>query len=146
MNDKKNFLVFCGNPGLGKTYLCAALTEWAFESFNSFRYWKESDLLKRVRSSIEDYKGDYLEILKLLIDDDLVFIDDVGSTGLNDWRKEIFFDAIDERYNSMKPTVITTNFSSQDIKNNFHPRVYSRIFAKENVIIEINDGIDHRLN
>lgn len=95
---------------------------------------------------MEDFKGDYLEQLKYLIDDDLVMIDDIGSTGLNEWRKEIIFDAIDDRYNSMLPTVITTNFSSREIKENFHPRVYSRLFAKENIVIEINDGLDKRLS
>ena len=24
MKEPKNFLVFCGNPGIGKTYLCAS--------------------------------------------------------------------------------------------------------------------------
>lgn len=112
--------------------------------FNSFRYWNESELLKRVRSSMEEVKGDYLQSLKLLIDDDLVFFDDIGSTGLNEWRKEIIFDAIDERYSSMKPTIITSNFSVVEFRSQFHERVCSRLFAKENIIIEILDGNDLR--
>jgi len=97
-----------------------------------------------LRSSIEDFKGDYLEALKLLIDDDFVMIDDIGSTGLNDWRKEVIFDAIDERYNNMLPTVITSNFSRHEFERNFHPRLSSRLFAAENTIIEILDGQDLR--
>jgi len=112
--------------------------------FNSVRYWNESELLKRVRSSMEEVKGDYLETLKLLIDDEFVMLDDIGSTGLNEWRKEIIFDAIDERYNSMKPTVITSNFSVNEFKDFFHERVSSRLFAKDNYIIEILDGQDLR--
>jgi DNA replication protein DnaC len=144
LDKPKNFLVFCGNPGIGKTYFCASLVEWAMINFNSFRYWNESELLKRLRSSIEDFKGDYLEALKLLIDDDFVMIDDIGSTGLNDWRKEVIFDAIDERYNTMLPTVITSNFSRQEFERNFHPRLSSRLFAAENTVIEILDGQDLR--
>ncbi len=95
---------------------------------------------------MDEFKGDYLDALKYLIDDQFVMLDDIGSTGLNQWRSEVFFDALDERYNTMLPTVFTTNFSSEEIKRNFHPRVYSRLFDKENVVIEINDGIDQRLN
>ncbi len=114
------------------------------KTFDSWRYWDESELLKRVRSGMEDYKGDYLETLRLLIDDQLVMIDDVGSTGLNDWREEILFDAIDERYNTMLPTVITSNFSIAEFKKVYHPRICSRLFATENTIIEILDGVDLR--
>lgn len=144
LKEPKNILIYCGNPGIGKTYFCAALTNWAFETFDNFRYWNESELLKRVRSSMSDFKGDYLECLKLLIDDQLIILDDVGSTGTNEWREEILFDLIDERYNSMRPTVITSNFSVQEFKNKFHERICSRLFAKENTIIEILDGEDQR--
>lgn len=145
LNKKKNFLIYLGSPGCGKTYTCAALTEYAIENFRSFRYWNESELLKRVRSSMSAFSGgDYLTCLKYLIDDDLVIIDDIGSTGLNDWRKEVIFDAIDERYNSMKPTIITSNFSRDEIERNFHPRVASRLFSKENIVIELSEIIDYR--
>lgn len=146
MKTPKNFLLYCGNPGIGKTYLCASLIEWAMTTFDSFRYWNESELLKKIRSGMDEYKGDYLETLKHLIDDQLVMFDDLGSCGLNDWRKEIIFDAIDERYNSMLPTIITSNFSLKEIEKNFHPRVCSRLFDKDNTIIEILDGIDLRKN
>jgi len=146
MEKPKNFLIYCGNPGIGKTFLCSCLIDWAITNFRSFRYWNESELLKKVRSSIEDFKGDYLETLKYLIDDDLIFLDDIGSTGLNEWRKEIIFDAVDERYCSMKPTIITTNFSMKELEKNFPERVSSRLLAKENTIIEILDGTDLRRN
>lgn len=146
MKNPKNFLVFCGNPGIGKTYLCACLTEWAMTNFTFWKYWNESELLKRVRNSMKEGSGDYLSVLKLLIDDDFLMIDDVGSTGVNEWREEILFDAVDERYNSMKPTIFTSNFTVEEFKNNYHERISSRLFAKENIIIEIHDGIDMRRN
>ena len=120
------------------------MIEHALLNFKTFRYWNESELLKRVRSSMDDCKGDYLEALKFLIDDELVMLDDIGSTGLNEWRKEIIFDAIDERYNSMQPTIITSNFTAREFKENFHLRVYSRIFSSDNIIIELPNATDYR--
>ncbi len=144
MQNPKNFLVFCGNPGVGKTYLCAAFVEFALNNFDSFRYWNESELLKKVRSSMDLHGGDYLDALHHLIDDDFVILDDIGSTGLNDWRKEIIFDAVDERYCSMKPTIITSNYSRREFESLFHHRLASRLFAAENVIIEVDCGPDLR--
>src|SRR5574337_1081759 len=141
-----NFLVFCGNPGSRKTYPCACLVEWAMKNFRCFRYRNESELLKRLRSSMDSMVGDYLDALKYLIDDDFLMIDDIGSCGLTDWRKEVLFDTIDERYCSMKPSLITSNFSRQDFMNNYPERIVSRLFAKENIVIEQMDGIDLRRN
>ncbi len=78
-----------------------------------------------------------------MIDDDFMIYDDLGSTGITDWRKEIIFEMIDYRYSSMKPTIITTNLSVSEIKKTYHDRVLSRMFAKENTIIII-DGDDKR--
>jgi DNA replication protein DnaC len=144
MKKKRNFLVYLGNAGLGKTYFSAAMIEPALTDFQTFRYWKEATLLKRIRSSMDDIKGDYLDTLKFMLDDHLIFLDDMGSTGLNDWRKEVFFEAIDLRYNSTLPTIITSNFTRQEIEENYHPRVASRLFDKDNIIIEIHDGPDYR--
>lgn len=144
MKGKKDFLIYCGNPGIGKTYFCAAMYEYALQNFKSVRYWNESELLKKIRGSMDEFKGDYLDCLKYLIDDEFVMLDDIGSTGLNEWRKEVIFDAIDERYNCMMPTVITSNFSVREFKEFFHQRVSSRLFGKDNYIIEILDGDDLR--
>lgn len=144
MKKRKNFLIYCGNPGIGKTYFCAAMIEWILDKFNSFRYWNESELFKRVRSSMDKFQGDYLETLKHLVDDEIVMLDDIGSTGLNEWRKEIIFDAIDERYNSELPTIVTSNYSRKEFEDLFHPRLSSRLFADESVLIEILEGQDLR--
>jgi DNA replication protein DnaC len=93
---------------------------------------------------MNDFKGDYLDCLKLLIDDDIVIIDDVGSQPHNEWREEVFFDLVDDRYNSMKPTIFTSNYTVLDFKQIYQPRVFSRLFSKENIIIEIKDGQDLR--
>lgn len=139
LDKPKNFLLYCGSPGIGKTYFCAALTEWAMRTFDTFRYWNEAALLKRLRANMDEYKGDYLESLSQLTDDQLIILDDVGSTGLREWREEVLFAFLDERYNSMMPTVITSNFTVQEFRQNFHPRICDRLFATENIIIEIKE-------
>jgi len=147
MKKPTNFLLYCGNPGIGKTFLCASLVEWAMKRFgNNWRYWTEDGILKTLRTSMDTMSGDYLDCLKYLIDDDFLILDDVGSsTKISEWREEILFAIVDARYNSMKPTLITSNFSEKEFLNRYHSRVHSRLFSKDNIIIEILDGIDFRL-
>jgi DNA replication protein DnaC len=144
LKQKKNFLVFCGNPGIGKTHFCSAMVEWAMENFQSFRYFNEAQLLQKLRESMEGSKGDYLSCLDTLIDDPLIILDDIGSQGVNEWRQEVIFDAIDKRYNSMLPTVITSNFTRRDFESKYNGRVASRLFATENTIIELHNEKDRR--
>jgi DNA replication protein DnaC len=144
MNKKKDFLVYLGNPGIGKTHLCAALVPFALENFDSFRYHTERQLLTKVRESMDLGQGDFLNTLKYNLDDPLVFIDDIGSSGLNDWRKDVLFEAIDMRYNTRLPTVITSNFNIKEFKKAFHPRFTSRLFAACNTIIELDTNEDFR--
>jgi len=116
-------------------------------NYNSnWRYFTEDNLLKQLRGSMDSLNGDYLEVLKYLIDDDFLIIDDVGSsTKHTEWREEILFAILDSRYNSMKPTVITSNFSQQQFIDKYHRRIHSRLFSTENTIIEIENGVDYRL-
>lgn len=154
IKNPKNFLVFLSKPGIGKTHFCSALTEWHLEAFRSSRYWRERDLLASLRQKISDGNGDYARALEYLIDDDIVILDDVGS-GINvekasfrdlEWRTEILFAFLDQRYNSMKPTIITSNFDKKSFETVYSERVASRLFAKENTIISIFDhsAIDKR--
>ena len=154
MKSPKNFLVFVGNPGIGKTYLCAALTEWHLKTFRSTRYWRERDLLSKLRQIVGEGKSDYAVALEYFIDDDFLILDDVGS-GINpekhtyrdlEWRTEILFSLLDYRYNSLKPTLITSNFNKKMFEMVYSERVSSRLFAKENTIISMfNDSaVDKR--
>jgi DNA replication protein DnaC len=147
MDKPKNFLVYCGSPGIGKTYLCAALTGWAFDKFGqNWRYWKENDLLKKLRESMDTMQGDYLDVLKYMIDADFLILDDIGSsTKQSDWREEVLFAVIDYRYNNLLPTMFTSNYSQAEFTEKYHKRVHSRLFSNDNIIIEIHDGVDFRL-
>ena len=145
LDKPKNFLVFCGSPGIGKTYFLAALYPWAYKKFNSIRVWKENDLYQKLREQISENKGDYLKELSYMIDDQLVMVDDLGISKHNDWREEILFELIDTRYNSTLPTIFTSNLSSKQFKEIYHLRIASRLFASESIIVEIPNGEDLRI-
>lgn len=141
---RKNFLVFLGGAGIGKTYFCAALIPWIYKKVSSFRYWEEREFQLRVRSVISDSSGDYMREVKYILDDEFVMIDDLGSGGFSDWKKEITLAAIDLRYESELPTVFTSNLTRKEVESGFGFRAASRLFAAENTIIEMHGAKDQR--
>ena len=146
-------LVYHGSSGLGKTHLLAAMTEWVLTTFETRRIHREEDILRRLRAGISDGMGDYLIALEYFIDDDIVMLDDVGS-GINptqmtkrdlEFRREVFFSFLDYRYNSQKPTIVTSNFTKDQFIQVYSERIVSRLFASENTIItEFGNDLDKR--
>jgi DNA replication protein DnaC len=144
MKRKKNFLLYLGSPGIGKTHLCAAMFEWALRNFSSFRYFKEKDLQEHLRKIMIENGWDAHRELERLFDSDLIFLDDIGKLGHTDHKENMLFDAIDIRYNSTKPTVITSNLTIAEFRKIYEPRLCSRLFSNENIIIEAADAADYR--
>lgn len=139
MTAKKNFLLLSGASGCGKTHIVAAMMEWIITEFNHYRIWKEYELMKRIREGID--KGwEPTDTLSRLIDDDLIVVDDLGSQLHNEWREKMMFELLDIRYNSMKPTIFTTNLDYQGFKSVYGMRITDRLFAKENTYIDLSDA------
>lgn len=146
-------LIYLGSPGAGKTYFCSAITEWSFLRFHTRRYHKESDLCKRLRNAISEGVGDYLIHLRYFIDDELVILDDIGSS-INphkhstrdlEFRREILLEFLDYRYNTRRPTIVISNFNKDEILDVYAKRIHSRMFAKENTVISrFGDDVDKR--
>lgn len=89
--------------------------------------------------------------LTYLIDDEFVIVDDIGGTidadktQKNwDWRSEVLYEIIDYRYNSLLPTIFTSNFTKDQLYQIYSKRTLSRLFASENVIVEDRLSEDKR--
>lgn len=138
-------MILLGAPGTGKTHFCRSLYNYIRKNtqIDTFRYWNENKLLGRLRSDMLEF-GDFERCLTYLVDDQLIIFDDLGSTGMTDWRKTVAFSFVDQRYESQKPTVITSNMTKEIILQEFGERTHSRLFAKENTIIELK-GADWRI-
>lgn len=144
MENPKYFLVVTGPPGIGKTYFCAAMLEFLPQTIRSVRVWNEREMLKRLRNGIDEGKGDYLANLQYMVDDELVIIDDIGSSGRTDWREEILMELVDLRYRNGLATILTSNLSREDFFREYNTRIGSRIFAKKNTILDLKNMPDQR--
>jgi DNA replication protein DnaC len=141
----KHLLFFAGNPGVGKSYFCAAYIHRLQSLGQPFRYFSEHEFFGHLREIIQ--KGwDYEWAIRDLCQTKYLILDDIGTARdekLSDFQKEALHILIDIRYNEMLPTLITSNWFLDKIEENISKKFASRIRSKDNTIIELN-WIDKR--
>ncbi len=136
-NNPKGFLVFCGNVGTGKTHFCAAFHNYLIEQNKNIRSYSEQYFFNELKQTIQ-MNWDPIGRIREISSSHHLILDDMGSSKMTDWQKEMLSELIDMRYSSDLPMLITSNFDRQTMKNEFGDRFYSRIFASRNTIIQTN--------
>ena len=104
------WLLFLGSPGTGKTHLaCAAVQSLAVRGYSA-KYVKAAELFRRVKESWQDgTKERASEVIKKMIDVDLLVIDELGGQFGSSAEQNILYDVIDGRYERKKPLIGTSN-------------------------------------
>ena len=144
--DKKLFLL-SGQVGVGKTYILKATTHEAIKNGYFSLYTTAFDLNK----SFLNYHCAKLEnkdeIISKYLDCDLLLIDDLGTENkLNNVTTEYLYLIINQRLESGKNTIITTNLQIDQLKDLYDERIMSRISNKQTCITTNLTGNDLRLN
>lgn len=136
LKKMKNMLTIVGPTNTGKTYFCAALGNYLSDQKISVNYVMYRRFFEDIQKAIQKNENQYF-IVEKLSDVDVLIIDDVGASTNTEWQKEMFLDLIDRRYNSQKPTIITTNFLEEDCKNHLGERISRRVFSKDNHLVQL---------
>jgi len=144
-NNPSRMFVFCGNPGVGKTYLCACFLKQCIENKTYVRYMRETKFYALLRDGITQYNSYEYELNKIA-ECDFLILDDLGvgltqdnrDQGNRQWREEVIHDLLDRRHQNQRCTLITSNLYSMEIKSTYGPRIHSRIMDKRNTIMELN--------
>jgi len=131
-------MVFLGSPGIGKTQFCASLIDWIYGRVPHFRYHNEAKLFIKIRNAFKSDQAS-AEYAEALTDDHFFMYDDLGSSSSTEWSSEIIFHIIDCRYNSGRPTVITSNLTRNEIAGKYGQRTYDRMFDSKNLVLEFHD-------
>ena len=78
-----------------------------------------------------------------ILDSDLLIIDDLGTELNNSFTSSQLYHCIDTRLNNNRSTIISTNFSFDDLREQYSERIFSRITS--NYILLKITGDDIRL-
>lgn len=102
-------LLLGGPVGIGKTYLLAAIAKNFAARGLTVKFVDFFQLLNEIKGAYADSRSD-ANILKPLIDIDILFIDELGKGRSNDWEMSIIDQIIMGRYNQNKVVVASTNY------------------------------------
>lgn len=122
-------LLIMGNPGTGKSHLCAAIARTIKEKGYLVGFFTTGQFLTRIKATFRDPSQSEEAIFKDIQKLDLLIIDDLGSEAKAkdpDWTLKTIFELVNSR--SGKPTIYTSNLTDSDLGNAVGKRVFSRLY------------------
>jgi DNA replication protein DnaC len=118
-----------GDTGTGKTTLAMLISKAALEAGRSVAIYSLPKLLARIRRTYDSEPGgdSYLSFFERLTAVDLLHIDDLGAEKRSDWVLEQLYALINERYETQRSVMITTNLPHEELEEQIGPRTVSRL-------------------
>jgi DNA replication protein DnaC len=127
--DKGQGLWLAGGVGAGKTALAMLVSKTAIEAGRTVAIYSLPKLLARIRGTYEkDLGGDsYTQFFDRLISVDLLHVDDLGVEKRSDWVLEQLYAVVNERYETERSMVVTTNLEQPALEEQIGERTVSRL-------------------
>ena len=125
-------LLFTGAPGLGKTFLSAAIARVVAEKGYSVAYDTVSAVLtvferEKYPRGGEEEQAENASRLRQLMGCDLLILDDLGTEMLNAMSHNSLYTLLDGRIRAGKSTIISTNLDRAAITERYGPQLSSRL-------------------
>ena len=105
-------LLLMGPPGVGKTHIAvAALRQVVSEKCTPGLYYDTRSLLATIRRTYDPVtRGSEVDVLRPVVEAELLVLDDLGAERLTDWVDETMNYVVNTRYNDRRPTIFTSNY------------------------------------
>jgi DNA replication protein DnaC len=127
--DEGRGLWLMGDVGTGKTTLAMLVSKAALEADRTVAIYSLPRLLARIRRTYDAESGEdsYLDFFGRLTSVDLLHVDDLGAEKRSDWVLEQLYAIVDERYETQRSMVVTTNLDQPALEQQIGPRTVSRL-------------------
>jgi DNA replication protein DnaC len=118
-----------GDVGTGKTTLAMLVSRMALEAGNSVAIYSLPRLLSRIRRTYDAEAGEqsYLDFFERLTSVDLLHLDDLGAEKSSDWVLEQLYAIVNQRYESQRSIIVTTNLQEPELREQIGERTVSRL-------------------
>ena len=126
--EKKENLIFLGNPGVGKTFLSNCIAKALLDKGHSVIYFTSVqlfDTLSKYAFSY-DYSDESQNMKEDIFTCDLLIIDDLGTETTTKFVETQLFSIVNERIVRNKATIISTNLGLADMNERYSERIISR--------------------
>lgn len=130
-------LLIVGPTGRGKTYLACALVAAFCGRHIPCLFMPATELYRRIRCAMRDLQDDVL--VGDLATVDVFALDDLGAGSLSDFERRTTLEVVESRLSSMRPTIVTSNWSLTEISERIDDRLASRLASYPQVVMEGKD-------
>lgn len=125
----RGLYLFSKTKGTGKTRMAAIIANELLKKNVEVKFATSGEILEEIKRTW-NRETDYSEsaLMSDLTRADVLIIDDFGVEKAKDWRNEKFYNIINNRYVSLRPTIYTSNYNLTDLENaGYDSRIISRI-------------------
>ena len=128
LEQPTNGLLLTGPTGTGKTWLGAAIVRALVERGKTVAFRCGADFYADLRATFNS-SPDVTEhtVLSQFAEVEFLFFDDVGSGSLSDYERRSTLHVLDRRLNHLRPTIVTTNLSLEQVAQGMDERIASRL-------------------
>ena len=127
-SDYQNLFIY-GTVGTGKSFLSICIADELLKRGHSVIYFSSIGLFELISENTFDYKNkqNLRSIYEDLFECELLIIDDLGTEMTNAFVASELFSCLNERDSRKKSTIITTNYSLEQLQNTYSDRIFSRV-------------------
>lgn len=133
-------LVFCGKPGTGKNHLACAIANSVIENHQSEVYLTTvMRIIRKVKSTWgKDSDLTEEDAIKFYCGKSLLIIDELGVQFGTESEKIILFEIINERYEQMRPTILISNLTEEELGKYIGDRIIDRMKEGQGAVIKFD--------
>lgn len=134
-------IMFMGGTGLGKTHLSLAIANVVINKGYSVVYGTAQNILSDLQN--ENFGRDdnlrYYE--RAVLNCDLLILDDLGTEFKSNYTVACLYNIINTRLSAKLPTIISTNFTLDELEEKYDQRITSRITGEYSQLILVGNDI-----
>jgi DNA replication protein DnaC len=121
-------LFIAGPCGTGKTHLGSAIVRHFITKGVGIKLVRCADFYRDVRQMFKsESQGEESAVMSPLEKARYLILDDLGAGSLSDCERRYTLELLDVRLNRMRPTIVTSNWSLQEISERMDDRIASRL-------------------
>lgn len=134
-------LYVVGDIGAGKTYLCSCLCTDLVRKGVKVLWRNMSDVLREIRGCFDRRDVSEVEVIRGFVKPWVLVLDDLGKERPTEWAVEQLFSIVNARYDEGKPTIVTTNYNSEELARRLTPKPDANGYADDTTARAIVDRL-----
>lgn len=134
-------LLFVGATGLGKTYLSVCIAKAVAEKGYRVAYESAPHLFNKLEKARFSQNEEAKAEVERILGSDLLVLDDLGTEMMSQFVTASMYSLINDRILERKPTVISTNFTFEDLSRRYSEQVASRLYGDYTVLMFAGEDI-----